>query len=217
MSPDARPIEREVKLGGPLHSKGVMILWGFLAGRYAQRTPLSLAASLVFEQSYGGVDGDSASSTELYALLSALSGVPIRQSIAVTGSVNQLGEVQAIGGANEKIEGFFDICKARGLTGEHGVMIPQANGQHLMLREDVVAAVRAGQFHVWPVKTIDQGIEILTGVAAGVANADGSYPAGTINGLVEARLAKFAADAKAFGSEGKGGNNAAPNGAAPSA
>ena len=136
-------IEREVKLGGPLHSKGVMILWGFLAGRYAQDVPLSLAATLVFEQSYGGVDGDSASSAELYALLSALAEVPIRQSLAVTGSVNQRGEVQAIGGVNEKIEGFFDVCAARGLDGQQGVLIPQSNVQHLMLREDVVEAVHA--------------------------------------------------------------------------
>jgi lon-related putative ATP-dependent protease len=192
-------IEREVKLGGPLHSKGVMILWGFLAGRYAQNGPLALAASLVFEQSYGGVDGDSASSTELYALLSALSGVPIRQSFAVTGSVNQLGEVQAIGGVNEKIEGFFDICAGRGMTGEQGVMIPHANVQHLMLREDVVAAARAGKFHIHGVKTIDEGIEILTGVAAGAPDAAGVFPAGTINALVEARLARFAADMKAAG------------------
>jgi lon-related putative ATP-dependent protease len=197
-------IEREVELGGPLHSKGVMILWGFLAGRYAPRGPLALAASLVFEQSYGGVDGDSASSTELYALLSALSGVPIRQSWAVTGSVNQMGEVQAIGGVNEKVEGFFDICRARGLTGEQGVMIPHANIQHLMLREDVVAAAQAGHFHIHGVKTIDEGLEILTGVSAGIADAGGIYPAGTINALVEARLAHFAADLKASGAQQSG-------------
>ena len=202
-------IEREVQLGGPLHSKGVMILWGLLAGRYAHDVPLALAASLVFEQSYGGVDGDSASSTETYALLSALSGVPIKQSFAVTGSVNQLGEVQAIGGVNEKIEGFFDVCAARGLTGEQGVLIPQSNIQHLMLREDVVAAARAGQFHIHGVQTIDQGIELLTGVAAGVPDARGGYPPGTINALVEARLQAFAAARKASGANGRDGAGAA--------
>jgi predicted ATP-dependent protease len=191
-------IEREAKLGGPLHSKGVMILWGFLAGRYALDVPLAMAATLVFEQSYGGVDGDSASSAELYALLSALSGVPIKQSLAVTGSVNQLGEVQAIGGVNEKIEGFFDICRARGLTEEQGVLIPKSNVQHLMLREDVVEAVRNGQFAVYPVVTIDEGIEILTGVKAGERNADGRFPAGTINRLVEDKLRSFAERGRSF-------------------
>jgi predicted ATP-dependent protease len=193
-------IEREVNLGGPLHSKGVLILWGYLAGVFAQDVPLALAATLVLEQSYGGVDGDSASSTELYALLSALSEVPIRQSIAVTGSVNQWGEVQAIGGVNEKIEGFFDICRSRGLGNGHGVMIPKANVQHLMLRDDVVAAVEAGKFKVWSVEHVDQGIEILTGVKAGVRGPDGRYPAGTVNRLVEDKLRSFAERAKAFGS-----------------
>ncbi len=191
-------IEREVKLGGPLHSKGVMILWGYLAGKFAEEIPLALAASLVFEQSYGGVDGDSASSTELYALLSALSEVPIRQSLAVTGSVNQLGEVQVIGGVNEKIEGFFDICSSRGLTGEQGVLIPEGNVQHLMLRPDIVAAVREGRFHVYSVATIDQGIEILTGVAAGSKGPDGRFAEGTINRLVEDKLHRFATRAKEF-------------------
>jgi predicted ATP-dependent protease len=194
-------IEREAKLGGPLHSKGVMILWGYLAGRFAQDVPLSLAASLVFEQSYGGVDGDSASSTELYALLSALAEVPISQGFAVTGSVNQWGEVQAIGGVNEKIEGFYDVCKARGLGSHHGVMIPAANVQHLMLREDIVEAVRAGTFRIHAVSTIDQGIEILTGVAAGERDggvADGEFPPGTINARVEARLRQFAGRVQAF-------------------
>jgi lon-related putative ATP-dependent protease len=191
-------IEREAKLGGPLHSKGVMILWGFLAGRYALDVPLALAATLVFEQSYGGVDGDSASSAELYALLSALSGVPIKQSLAVTGSVNQLGEVQAIGGVNEKIEGFFDICRARGLTEKQGVLIPKSNVQHLMLREDVVEAVRNGQFAVYPVVTIDEGIEMLTGVKAGERNADGRFPAGTINRLVEDKLRSFAERGRSY-------------------
>ncbi len=191
-------IEREVNLGGPLHSKGVMILWGFLAGRYAQDVPLALAASLVFEQSYGGVDGDSASSAELYALLSALSDVPIQQSFAVTGSVNQWGEVQAIGGVNEKIEGFFDVCRARGLTGSQGVLIPASNVQHLMLREDVVEAVGRKQFSIYGVRTIDEGIEILTGVTAGERSADGRFPAATINRMVEDTLKSFAERGRAF-------------------
>ena len=192
-------IEREVELGGPLHTKGVLILSGFLQARYARDVPMSLAASLVFEQSYGGVDGDSASSAELYALLSALSEVPIRQSIAVTGSVNQLGEVQPIGGANHKIEGFYDICAGRGLTGGQGVIIPEANIQHLMLRDDVVAACGEGRFHVWAVSTIDQGIEILTGRPSGARAPDGAFPPDSINGLVEARLVGFAEKRKAFG------------------
>jgi lon-related putative ATP-dependent protease len=160
-------IEREVSLGGPLHSKGILILSGYLAQQYAQDKPLTLVARLVFEQSYEGVEGDSASSAELYALLSALSGIPIRQGMAVTGSVNQHGEVQAIGGVNQKIEGFFDVCKAKGFTGDQGVLIPYSNMPHLMLREDVVDAVTAQQFHVWAVKTIDAGMEILTGMSAG--------------------------------------------------
>ena len=191
-------IEREAKLGGPLHSKGVMILWGFLAGRYALEVPLALAATLVFEQSYGGVDGDSASSAELYALLSALAEVPIRQSLAVTGSVNQQGEVQAIGGVNEKIEGFFDICRARGLNEEQGVLIPKSNVQHLMLREDIVEAVKNGQFAVYAVSTIDEGIEILTGVKAGERGPEGRFPAGTINRLVEDKLKLFAERGRGF-------------------
>jgi lon-related putative ATP-dependent protease len=201
-------IEREVKLGGPLHSKGVMILWGFMAGRYALDVPLALAATLVFEQSYGGVDGDSASSAELYALLSALSEQPIRQSLAVTGSVNQLGEVQAIGGVNEKIEGFFDICRARGLNEQQGVLIPRSNVQHLMLREDVVEAVRHGQFAVHPVATIDEGIEILTGVKAGERGPEGRFPAGTINRLVEDKLKSFAERARSFAKGSEGRDNA---------
>ncbi|KUO56320.1 MAG: hypothetical protein APF80_16420 [Alphaproteobacteria bacterium BRH_c36] len=192
-------IERESKLGGPLHSKGVMILWGYLAGMFAQDHPLALSASLVFEQSYGGVEGDSASSTELYALLSALSDVPIRQGIAVTGSVNQLGEVQAIGGVNEKIEGFFDVCKARGLTGRQGVIVPASNVQHLMLREDVVEAVHKDQFSVWPVTSIAEGIEILTGIPAGVRGEDGTFPADSVYARVEAKLKLFAERAKAAG------------------
>jgi predicted ATP-dependent protease len=189
-------IERQVELGGPLHSKGVLILAGFLGARFAARTPLALSASLVFEQSYGGVDGDSASSAELYALLSALSGIPIRQGFAVTGSVNQFGQVQAIGGVNEKIEGFFDVCAARGLTGDQGVLIPESNVPHLMLRADIVAAAAAGAFRILPVATIDQGIEMLTGVPAGAPGPDGAWPAGSVNAAVAARLDELAAAAR---------------------
>jgi lon-related putative ATP-dependent protease len=185
-------IEREAKLGGPLHTKGVLILGGYLTDMYAQNAPLSLTSRLVFEQSYGGIDGDSASSTELYAILSALSRIPIKQGIAVTGSVNQKGEVQAIGGVNEKIEGFFDVCKAKGLTGNQGVLIPYGNRGNLMLREDVVVAIDGGDFHVYPVKTIDEGIEILMGIMAGERRPDGSYEAGTINELVQRRLIEMA-------------------------
>jgi predicted ATP-dependent protease len=200
---DVLDIEREVELGGPLHSKGVLILAGFLGARYAGEQPLSLSASLVFEQSYGGVDGDSASSAELYALLSAIAEVPIRQSLAVTGSVNQHGVVQAIGGVNEKIEGFFDVCQARGFNGAQGVLIPASNVQHLMLRQDVVEAVDAGQFHVYPVETIDQGIEILTGLPAGEPDEAGAYPEGSINYRVKERLAELAEKRQAFGGPGK--------------
>ena len=185
-------IEREVELGGPLHSKGVLILSGFLTAMFGTDAPLSLSASLVFEQSYGGVDGDSASSTELYALLSAISDIPIKQSLAVTGSVNQYGEVQAIGGVNEKIEGFFDICKSRGLTGDQGVLIPQANTKHLVLRPDVVAAAAEGKFHVYAVERIDQGIELLTGVPAGERGPDGTFPEGSVYRKVADRLRDMA-------------------------
>jgi lon-related putative ATP-dependent protease len=184
-------IEREVDMGGPSHTKGVLILTSYLQTRYAAEKPLSLGASLVFEQSYSGVDGDSASSTELYALLSAIAQLPIRQSLAVTGSVNQWGQVQAIGGVNEKIEGFFDLCTARGLTGEQGVLIPAVNVKNLMLKPAVVAAVEAGKFHIYPVATIDEGIEILTGVAAGEADENGEYPPDTVNRLVADRLQAF--------------------------
>jgi predicted ATP-dependent protease len=185
-------IEREVDLSGPIHSKGVLILSGFLGARYALDRPLSLSASLVFEQSYGMVDGDSASSAELYALLSALSSVPIRQSLAVTGSVNQHGQVQAIGAVNEKIEGFFDVCKSRGLNGDQGVLIPASNVKNLMLRRDVVEAVRAGKFRVYAVESIDQGIEILTGLPSGERDSAGNFPKGTVNYSVEARLIELA-------------------------
>lgn len=192
-------IEREVELGGPVHSKGVLILSGFLAGRYALDTPMSLFASLVFEQSYSGVEGDSASSAELYALLSALAEVPLRQDLAVTGSVNQHGEVQAIGGVNEKVEGFFDVCAARGLTGTQGVLIPAANVQHLMLRHDVVEACAAGRFAIYPIATIDEGIALLTGLEAGVRGDGGNYPTGSVNRRVEDRLRTFASIRKSFG------------------
>ena len=185
-------IQREVELGGAIHSKGVMILSQFLAARFSGTRPHSLAASLAFEQTYGTVDGDSASLAELCALLSSLSGLPIRQSLAVTGSVNQLGEVQAIGAVNEKIEGFFDICAARGLTGEQGVIIPAANLEHLMLRDDVVAAAAAGRFHVYAVRQIDEAIELLTGVAAGAAELGSDLPQDTVNGRVASRLKAFA-------------------------
>jgi lon-related putative ATP-dependent protease len=191
-------IEREAMLGGPFHTKGVLILAGFLAERYAQDKPLSLSARLVFEQSYSGVDGDSASSTELYALLSGLSGLPLKQSIAVTGSVNQKGEVQAIGGVNEKIEGFFEICQAKGLTGEQGVLIPASNVRNLMLKETVVEAVRAGKFRIWPVTTIDEGIEILTGIKAGHRQAGGSFEPDSVNDRVDKRLRELAETMKAF-------------------
>jgi len=191
-------IEREAALSGPIHSKGVLILSGFLQGRYAQDHPLSLSASLVFEQSYGGIDGDSASSAELYALLSALADVPLRQDLAVTGSVNQHGVVQPIGGVNEKIEGFFDVCRTRGLTGDQGVLIPAANTDHLMLRPDVVEAAAAGDFHVYPVETIDDGIELMTGVEAGTRDEQDAFPDDTINGRVEAQLRTFAEQRRAF-------------------
>jgi len=193
-------IEREVEMGGPIHSKGVLILSHFLGARYALHQPLSLSASLVFEQSYGGVDGDSASSAELYALLSDLADAPIRQSLAVTGSVNQHGEIQAIGGVNEKIEGFFDCCQARGLTGRQGVLIPRSNVKHLMLRQDVVEAVEAGKFAVYPVTTVDEGIELLTGTEAGERDIEGSFPRDTINCRVEAKLIDYSERMRAFAS-----------------
>jgi lon-related putative ATP-dependent protease len=191
-------IERQAQMGGPTHTKGVLILGGYLAGKYAQDKPFSLTAKLVFEQSYGGVDGDSASSTELYAILSALSGLPIRQSLAVTGSVNQRGEVQAIGGVNEKLEGFFEVCRAKGLTGAQGAMIPASNVENLMLKEEIVQAAREGKFAIYPVRTIDEGIEVLTGVPAGKRQPDGSYPEGTVNYLVDKRLREMARTARDY-------------------
>ena len=191
-------IQREAKLAGPIHTKGVMILGGYLAEKYAKDKPLSLSARLVFEQSYGMVEGDSASSTELYGILSALSGIPIKQGTAVTGSVNQKGEVQAIGGVNEKIEGFYEVCKAKGFTGEQGVLIPESNAQNLMLKEEVVEAVRKRKFHIYPVKTIDQGIEILTGVKAGARRPDGTFEEATISFEVDKRLKAMAERLKQF-------------------
>lgn len=190
-------------MGGPIHSKGVLILAGLLGARFARRQPLSLSASLVFEQSYSGVEGDSASSAELYALLSAVADIPLRQSLAVTGSVDQLGRVQPIGGVNEKIEGFFDVCRDRGLTGRQGVLIPAGNVQHLMLRPDVVQAVAEGRFAVYPVETVDQGLEILTGQPAGEPDADGRYPEGSVNGRVAAGLAEMARRRQAFADVGR--------------
>jgi lon-related putative ATP-dependent protease len=194
-------IEREAQMGGPIHTKGVQILSGFLNDRYAKEFPLSLTARLVFEQSYSGVEGDSASSTELYGILSALSGKPIKQHFAVTGSVNQKGEVQAIGGVNEKLEGYFQLCKARGLDGEHGVVIPASNIKHLMLKQEVVDAIKSGKFHIYPVSTIDEGIEVLTGVKAGVLGNDGKYPAGTLNRLVQDHLASMAEKVRGYSEE----------------
>jgi len=197
-------IEREADLSGSTHNKGILILGGYLRGRFAQDKPLSLSASLAFEQSYGGVDGDSASSTEVYALLSSLSGLPLRQDLAVTGSLNQKGEIQPIGGVNEKIEGFFDVCRAKGLAGTEGVLIPRRNTQNLMLRQDVVEAVAAGKFHLYPVLTIDEGIEILTGVEAGERGPDGAFPEGTVNALVDRELVRLAQGWKKFASDGNG-------------
>jgi ATP-dependent Lon protease len=191
-------IERESDMSGRTHNKGVLILGGYLRGKYAQNKPFSLAASLAFEQSYSGVDGDSASSTEVYAILSSLSKLPLRQDIAVTGSLNQKGEIQPIGGVNEKIEGFFDVCKSKGLTGTQGVIIPHQNVLNLMLRKEVIEAVERSQFHVYPVKNIDQGIEILTGTKAGKIKKDGSFEEGTVNYLVDEELQRLAKSWKTF-------------------
>ena len=191
-------IEREADLSGPTHNKGVLILGGYLRGKYAQRKPFSLSASIAFEQSYGGIDGDSASSTEVYAILSSLSRLPLRQDIAVTGSINQKGEIQPIGGVNEKIEGFFDVCRAKGLTGAQGVIIPHQNTQNLMLRQDVVQEVAAGKFHIYPIKSVDKGMEILTGIEAGEAREDGTFEENTVNALVDKELERLASSWKGF-------------------
>jgi lon-related putative ATP-dependent protease len=191
-------IEREAKMGGPIHTKGVLILSGYLNEKYAQDKPLSLSARLVFEQNYEGVEGDSASGAELYAILSALSGIPIKQNIAVTGSVNQKGEVQAIGGVNEKIEGFFEVCKAKGLTGQQGAMIPESNVQNLMLKEEILDAVKEGKFHIYAVNSIDQGIEILTGTKAGARRKDGTFEKETVSYIVDKRLREMAERLREF-------------------
>ncbi len=194
-------IERETNLSGNTYDKGVLILSGYLGGTFARLYPLSLTISIAFEQNYGVIDGDSASSAELYAVISSLSDVPVFQGIAVTGSVNQKGEVQAIGGVNEKIEGFYDLCCARGLTGRHGVMIPASNVRNLMLKQEVVKAVQKGEFHVYPVSTIFEGIEILTGLPAGDADDDGRYPDESIYGRVQHKLEFFLKRALKFGRE----------------
>ena len=191
-------IEREANLSGRFHDKGVHIIAGYLRSQFAQDKPLSLAASICFEQSYSGVDGDSASSTEIYALASALSGLPLRQDIAVTGSINQQGDIQAIGGVNEKIEGFFDVCRIKGLTGTQGVMMPESNVEDLMLREDVLEAVAAGKFHIWPVAKVEQGIEILTGSTAGQKKGDGKFEPGTVFALMDERMSQMARKLKEF-------------------
>lgn len=185
-------IEREIEQSGSSHSKGILILEGYLGQTFAQEFPLSLNASICFEQLYGGVDGDSASSTELYALLSSLSGIPINQSIAVTGSVNQKGEIQPIGGINEKIEGFYQICKMRGFNKKHGVIMPIQNVRNLHLSDEIIEDVKKGNFHVYAISSIDEGIEILTGVPAGKKNKDGKFPAGSINYLVYEKLKNYA-------------------------
>ena len=199
-------IDRDTELAGNIHNKGVMILQGFFGHRYAKESPITLSASLTFEQLYDGVEGDSASSTELYCLLSALARVPLRQDLAVTGSVNQLGQIQAIGGVNEKVEGWYHTCKLIGLTGNQGVLIPQSNVRHLMLSDDVVESVEAGQFHIYPVSHIDEGIELLTGLPAGEPQKDGSYPVGSINYRVQKQLESLQKGMREAAS-GNGGNN----------
>ena len=185
-------IEREVEMSGPSHNKGVLIISGYLHGMYAQSKPLTMNASITFEQSYGGVDGDSASSTEIYAILSSLANIPLRQDIAVTGSVNQKGEIQPIGGVNQKVEGFFDVCRARGLTGTQGVIIPHQNVNDLMLREDIIDAVREGNYHIYVVKTVDEGLALLTGKKAGRRRPDGTFEKGSIHYLANQTLTRYA-------------------------
>ena len=192
-------VERETRMSGKIHDKGFLILTGYLQGKYGQDKPLSLSASIGFEQTYSQVDGDSASSTELYALLSELSKLPITQGIWVTGSVNQTGDVQAIGGATEKVAGFFDLCKVTGLTNQQGVIVPRDNLKNLVLKDEVIDAVREGRFLIYGVSTIDEGIEVLTGVPAGEPQEDGRYPEGTVHQLVEQRLRDMARRAKEIG------------------
>jgi predicted ATP-dependent protease len=193
-------VEREVELTGRSHDKGVLILAGYLGATFAKKTPLSVNVSIVFEQSYGMIDGDSASSTELYAILSSLSGLPIRQNIAVTGSINQFGDIQPIGGVNEKIEGYYDLCKASGKLGTAGVIIPKRNLANLMLREDVLDSIDDGEFHVYAVEHVNEGIEILTGVEAGSLDENGEYPPESVNGLVNAQFIEYAVGLREFGS-----------------
>ncbi|MEI7434750.1 MAG: S16 family serine protease [Methanomicrobiales archaeon] len=195
-------IERQAQLSGPLHTKGVLILGGYLAENYASDKPLSLSAMLVFEQSYSGVDGDSASSTELYAILSALSRLPIRQSLAVTGSVNQKGEVQAFGDVNINLRGFYEVCKKNGLNGKQRAMIPASNVQDLMLKEELVEAAKEGKFTIYLVHSIDEGIEILTGVPAGERRPNGTFPEGTVNYLVDKRLREMAEKVREYHVQG---------------
>lgn len=196
-------IEREIKLSGKIHSKGVLIIAGYLNGTYAQKVPLALTASITFEQMYDEIEGDSASSTELYVLMSALSGLPLKQNLAVTGSVNQRGEIQPVGGVTHKIEGFFRVCKAKGLTGDQGVIIPASNVKHLMLDHEVLDAIQEGKFHIYAVTSIDEGIELLTGVSAGKMRPDGSYEPDTVHAMVETRLKDYAKTMQAFSEEEK--------------
>jgi predicted ATP-dependent protease len=191
-------VNRESKLGGPVHTKGFLILAGYLRDRFSRDTPLALSASLVFEQSYEEVEGDSAAAAELFALLSALADARVRQGVAVTGSVNQHGQIQPIGAVNAKVEGFFDVCRQHGLSGDQGVVIPAGNVQHLMLRQDVLDAVEAGSFHVWAIDTVEQGIELLTGLPAGERGPDGAYREGSVNRRIADRLAELAELARLF-------------------
>ncbi len=208
-------VEREADLSGPIHTKGVAVLSGYLRQTFAQDKPLAMSASITFEQSYGGVDGDSASSAEIYGILSALTGIPINQGIAVTGSVNQKGEIQPIGGINEKVEGFYDVCNSRKLTGKQGVMLPHQNVQDLLLRPDVIDAIRKGKFHLWPVKSIDQGIEILTGVTGGTRGRNGVFPERSVFDLADKKLRQMALDIDRFGRDEKD-NGLSPNNAGKS-
>jgi predicted ATP-dependent protease len=196
-------IERESKLSGNIHTKGVMILTSFLKERFAHNKPLSVRASFCFEQSYGMVEGDSASSTELFALLSALARVPIDQGIAVTGSVSQKGEIQPVGGVTRKVEAFYEICRHKGLNGSHGVIIPAKNVRNLMLKQEVVESVKEGRFHIWPIFTVEEGVAILTGMEAGALQPDGSYPEGTFFRKVDERLAELAEIVRRFGEKGE--------------
>jgi len=200
-------IEREADLSGKTHNKGMLILSGYLRSKYAQDKPLTISASICFEQSYSGVDGDSASSTEAYALISSIANLPLRQDIAVTGSMNQKGEIQAIGGVNQKIEGFYSVCKAKGLTGTQGVIIPETNIPDLMLREDIVEAIKEKKFHLYSVKTIDQGIEILTGRKAGKKLENGKFEKNSVNNLVNQKLLEFAIKLKKFSEEKEEGQH----------